>query len=279
MKQKLLSIILSVFCICRVGFAQFEGQTHHINFNDVPAIEFIRFVSKISQANFIFDHRELGFNITMSSGKPLSSDEVVEALVQMLRMNGFAVSAEGNYFVIHRYSEEELKNGAHIKRADLKAGNLIAGEIPSLPHEDLEFATYKLRYHQGEEIETALKKIAADMSSRADRPVKLIEAIKTIQSVKATNSLFFSGDEKTVQSLDKLIRTLDIPRRQVFIEVLVLETDSKKTTEFGLDWVGGGKFKDKVSFGAGNFSGRSNGFVDSASLATSSCTRERHFSH
>jgi len=260
MKQKLLTYLLAILCLSPLG----AGEMHHINFNDVPAIEFIRFVSKVSQTNFIFDHRELGFNITMSSGKPLSSDEVVEALVQMLRMHGFAVSADGNYFVIHRYSEEELKNGAHIKRADLKMGNLIAGEIPSMPHDDLEFATYKLRYHQGEEIEIALKKIAADMSSRADRPVKLIEAIKTIQCVKATNSLLFSGDDKTVQSLDKLIRTLDIPRRQVFIEVLVLETDSKKTTEFGLDWVGGGKFKDKVSFGAGNFSGRCNGFVDSA---------------
>ena len=102
------------------------------------------------------------------------------------------------------------------------------------------------------------------MSARADRPVKLIEAIKTINCVKATNSLFFTGDDKTVQALDKLIKTLDIPRRQVFIEVLVLETDAKKTTEFGLDWVGGGRFKDKVSFGGGNFSGRHNGFADSA---------------
>ncbi|MBS0629805.1 MAG: type II secretion system protein GspD [Verrucomicrobia bacterium] len=264
MKQKLLPLLLTMLLFSRLGFAQSEHEAHHINFNDVPVIEFIRFVSKISQANFIFDHRELGFNITMSSGKPLSSDEVVEALVQMLRMHGFAVSAEGNYFVVHRYSEEELKNGVHIKRADMKLENLVAGEIPSLSHDNLEFATYKLRYHQGEEIETALKRIASDMSARPDRPIKLIEAIKTMQVVKATNSLFFSGDEKTVQALDKLIKTLDIPRRQVFIEVLVLETDAKKTTEFGLDWVGGGKFKDKVSFGAGNFAGRHTGFADSA---------------
>lgn len=264
MKQKLLPLFLSILLFSRFGFAEFERQDHHINFNDVPVIEFIRFVSKISHANFIFDHRELGFNITMSSGRSLTSEEVVDALIQMLRMHGFAVSAEGNYFVVHRYSEEELKNGVHIKKADLKLDNLIAGEIPSMPYSDLEFATYKLRYHQGEEIENALKKIASDMSARPDRPVKLIEAIKTIQSVKATNSLFFTGDEKTVQSLDKLIKTLDIPRRQVFIEVLVVETDARKTSEFGLDWVGGGKFKDKISFGAGNFSGRNPGFVDSA---------------
>ncbi len=264
MKQKLLPLLLSMLLFSRLGFAQSEQEAHHINFNDVPVIEFIRFVSKICQSNFIFDHRELGFNITLSSGKPMSSEEVVEALVQMLRMHGFAVSAEGNYYVVHRYSEEELKNGAHIRRADIKLDNLIAGDIPSMPHDSLEFATYKLRYHQGEEIESALKKMASDMSSRADRPIKLIEAIKTINCVKATNSLFFTGDDKTVQALDKLIKTLDIPRRQVFIEVLVLETDAKKTTEFGLDWVGGGRFKDKVSFGGGNFSGRHNGFADSA---------------
>lgn len=256
MKQKMRLIFLSLLFISQLGFAEFDRDEHHINFNDVPAIEFIRFVSKISHANFIFDHRELGFNITMSSGKALTSEEVVEALVQVLRVHGFAVSAEGNYYVVHRYTPEEIKNGVHIKKTDLALDKLVAGDIPSMNHSDLEFATYKLRYHQGDEIEGALKKIASDMSARADRPIKLIEAIQTIQCVKATNSLFFTGDQKTVQSLDKLIKTLDIPRRQVFIEVVVLETDAKKTTEFGLQWMGGGKFKDKISFGSGNFPGK-----------------------
>jgi type III secretion protein C len=91
------------------------------------------------------------------------------------------------------------------------------------------------------------------MSARPNKPVKLLEAIQTIQWVKATNSLFFTGENETVVTLDKLIKTLDVPRRQVFIEVVVLETDAKKNTEFGLQWIGGGKFKDKIAFGAGNF--------------------------
>lgn len=234
----------------------------------MPIIEFIRFVSKISEANFIFDHRELGFNVTMSSGKPMSSGEVVQALVQMLRMHGFAVSEEGNYYVVHRYSEEELKNGVQFQQQPqpkMAFDRLIAGELPSFSSDsDFEFATYKLRYHQGDDIEGALKKIASDMSGRKGKPTKLIEAIQTIQWVKATNSLFFTGDNGTLASLDKLIKTLDIPRRQVFIEVLVLETDAKKSTEFGLQWIGGGKFKDKVAFGAGSFPSKSNGFAQVA---------------
>ncbi len=248
-----------------------NAEEHHINFNDVPAIEFIRFVSKITKANFIFDHRELSFNITMSSGRPMSSDEIVQALVQMLRMHGFGVSEEGSYYVVHRLSEDDLKNGMHYLQKNTKfaADRLLAGEIPSMPATEMEFATYKLRYHQGDEIEGALKKIAADMSSRKNKPVKLLEAIQTIQSVKATNSLFFTGDSEAVVQLDKLIKTLDIPRKQVFIEVLVLETDAKKNTEFGLQWVGGGKFKDKIAFGAGNFPSKSSGFAQSVQAANS----------
>lgn len=264
MRVKMKQILLAIF-LAFSSLSYCEEQVHDINFSDVPASEFIRFVSKISEANFIFDHRELGFNVTLSSGKPMTSAQVVQALVQMLRMHGFAVSEEGNYFVVHRYSEQELKNGTHLQApTKIDMDKLIAGEIPAGPHSDLEFATYKLRYHQGDDIEGALKKIASDMGARPGSPRKLLEAIQTIQWVKATNSLFFTGDQETVVSLDKLIKTLDVPRRQVFIEVVVLETDAKKNTEFGLQWVGGGKFKDKIAFGAGNFSGKDNGFAQSA---------------
>lgn len=252
MKQILLSLLLFV-SICSAD----QSKGHHINFNDVPAIEFIRFVSKISQVNFIFDHRDLSFNITMSSGKSLNSEEVVRALIQMLRMHGFGVREDGNYYVIHRYTKEEIEKGYHLHDPSFPIDKLLAGNIPPGPSEELEFSTYKLRYHQGDEIESALKKIALDLGSRSNKPIRLIEAIQTMQWVKGTNSFFFSGAEDTVRSLDNLIKTLDIPRRQVFIEVLVVETDAKKNSEFGLQWLGGGKFKDKIAFGSGNLSGKS----------------------
>lgn len=232
---------------------------HQINFNDVPIIEFIRFVSKISSANFIYDHRDLGFNVTLSSGHALSSPEVVRALVQMLQVHGFGVKEESNCFVIHRLTKKELKEGSST-RSEIPIDKLIAGDIPRVVSgEPIEFDVYKLKYHQGGEIEEALKKIAGDLSSRRNQPHKLIEAIQTLQWVKVTNSLFYSGDVETVIALRKLIQTLDVPLRQVFIEVLVVETDVKKTTEFGLQWIGGGKFKDKVGFGTGNFSGKDGG--------------------
>lgn len=233
-----------------------QVQGHHINFNDVPVIEFIRFVSKISKVNFIFDHRELQFNVTLSSGKTLTQDEIVKALVQILRVHGFGVTQEDNYYVVHRLGKESQKEEAPIKPAELPIERLVAGEIPQIMSNSvIEFSVYKLKYHQGLEIEEALKKIAADLKGRSDKRHKLIEAIQSIQWVKSTNSLLYSGDEETVEALQKLIRTLDVPRRQVFIEVLVVETDAKKTSEFGLQWIGGGQFKNRVGFGTGSGAG------------------------
>lgn len=270
MRQIALAILLVFSATLRA-----ESQTHHINFSDVPAIEFIRFVSKISEANFIYDHRELGFNLSLTAGKPMSSSEVVKALIQMLKMHGFAVSEEGNYYAIHRLTKEEIKNGVHLQQnAKLQIGDLLAGEMALGSSDAMEFATYKLRYHQGSEIEGALKKIATDMSGRRNKPVELIEAIQTIQWVQATNSFFFSGSKETVASLDRLIKTLDVPRKQVFIEVLVVETDAKNTNEFGLEWVGGGKFKDKIAFGAGNFSGKKSGLAHSTEAINSGAALE-----
>jgi type III secretion protein C len=187
--------------------------------------------------------------VSLSSGKPVSGSEVLKALIQTLRVHGFGVSKEDNYFVIHPLTKEVAS------APELPAEKLLAGPIMSerVQEADVDFFVYKLKYHQGSDIEEALKKIAGDLRSRPDHPQKLIEAIQTIHWVKATNSLLFSGEEETLTRLKGLIGTLDIPLRQVFIEVLVVETDARHSTEFGLQWIGGGHYRNKIGFGTGNF--------------------------
>ena len=82
--------------------AEENENTYTINFKDVPVVEFIQFVSRISDVNFIFNHRDLQFNITLASGKPVSADQVVKALVQVLRAHGFSIGQEDGYFMIHK---------------------------------------------------------------------------------------------------------------------------------------------------------------------------------
>jgi type II secretory pathway component GspD/PulD (secretin) len=228
---------------------------HTIHFNDVPVIEFIRFVSKISEENFIYDSRDLNFKISLSTGKAVDSDRVVEALIQLLKVHGLTVTARSGYLVIHK--GDEGVPGGRSSHLPFKGGEgVLASNDPrfdGIDSERYEFFAYKLKYHEGPELEEALKKVAADLRNQPDAPLRLVNAIQSLQWVRATNSLLFSADPATLQRLSRLVDTLDVPLRQVFIEVLVIETDTKKSMEFGLQWAAGGQFNGKVGFGTGNF--------------------------
>ncbi len=246
---------------------------HTINFNDVPIIEVLRFVSRISEANFIFDNKELEFNVTLASGKPVSSENVLKALIQMLKARGMWVTQEDTYYVIHKAGKEQMmmmeRESVSVKKAHQEAAvahepeaPLLAALAPVLPPIPVveessepphEFFVYKLQYHQGSEIEESIKKIAIDLQGQPETPTKLLSAIHSMQWVRATNSLLCSADPETLEALKKLVGSLDVPLRQVFIEVLVVETDMKKASEFGLEWALGGRYKDKIGFGTGNF--------------------------
>ncbi len=242
--------------------SQPAGAGHSINFNDVPVIEFIRFVSKISEQNFIYDVRELDFNISLSTGKAVSSEQVLQALIQLLRVHGMSVSEDAGYYVVHKAGEHPIDEELRPQRSEKETQGLLAsnGPVQEVPDsERYEFFVYKLQYHEGPEIEESLKKVAADLRSQPDAPMKLVNAIQSLQWVRATNSLLFSSDAATLQKLSKLVDSLDIPLRQVFIEVLVIETDVKKSMEFGLQWAAGGQFSNKMGFGFGNFAPASQG--------------------
>lgn len=241
-------------------------ELHTVNFHDVPVIEFIKYVSRISNANFIFDHKELQFSVTLSTGKPVSSEQIVKALVQILKVRGFSVLEEEGYLVIHK--------GAPLPGRPSMPDKVIPRQDPELPAEQMlaaldlpapvngvepQFWVYKLKYHNGGEIEETIKKISADLALKPDTSIKYLHALRSVQWVKATNSLVCSGDAEALNSVSKLVETLDAPLRQVFIEVLVVETDVKKSAEFGLQWAASGKYRDSVGFGTGNFAPRGQG--------------------
>lgn len=228
-------------------------ETHSINFNSVPIIEFIRFVSKISGENFIFNNDDLDFTVSLSTGKAVSSDQILKLLVQLLRCYNLLVTKESDYHVIKRYDEQQEGNHKPpFNASSLTVANNSIFQIPGLT-EGHEFFVYKVQYHSGLEIEQALKKISIDMRNQSSAPLKLIHAIQSLQWVKATNSLLCSGDSETLYSLRKLIDSLDTPLRQVFIEILVIETDVRKGMDFGLQWSLGAQYQNRLGIGVGNF--------------------------
>ena len=121
--------------------------------------------------------------------------------------------------------------------------------------DNVSFLVYKLQYHKGDEIQGALRQIAKDLiSNNANISQTLLNSVNSVQWIEITNSLLCSGDQDTLTRLKELIKNLDVPLRQVFVEMLIIQTTLSNSLAFGLEWGSGYKYRNKFSASMGNFS-------------------------
>jgi general secretion pathway protein D len=79
---------------------------------------------------------------------------------------------------------------------------------------------------------------AQPATGRAGAPgqaVKFQDKI-TITPDKATNSLVITASVEDFETLDQVIEKLDIRRKQVFVEALIMEVTTDKAKQFGIEW-------------------------------------------
>ncbi|MBA7692537.1 Secretin XcpQ [subsurface metagenome] len=60
---------------------------------------------------------------------------------------------------------------------------------------------------------------------------------------KATNSLVITARKQDYLVLEDIIKKLDIPRRMVYLEALIMEVNVDKEFRLGVEWMGGEDFK------------------------------------
>ncbi len=119
--------------------------------------------------------------------------------------------------------------------------------------ENTSFLVYKLQYHPGSDIQNALKQIAVNLSKGNQTTTTLSDSIASTQWIQVTNSLLCSGPQDVLVQLKELIQSIDVPLRQVFIEVLLIQTSLNNTQNFGLMWGAQSQYFNKATMATGNF--------------------------
>jgi general secretion pathway protein D len=101
---------------------------------------------------------------------------------------------------------------------------------------------FYLKYAKSEDVEEVLNKIftgqptpAAQQGARATTQTRT-----SVSSDNATNSIIAIGDAEFYSNLEHLIEKLDIARKQVYVEALILETSLDRGDSFGVEWFGAG---------------------------------------
>lgn len=143
-----------------------------------------------------------------------------------------------------------------IQPGSIGAGPTWSDSLPLGHIQRTQFYIQKLRFRKGEQITEALQRIADSLSRTGQTNADLVATIQSIQWIEASNSLVFTGTVEALLKVRELINEIDTPLRQVFIEMLILETTLDDSLTYGVNW--GSRFGGGNQSGAQAFISKSN---------------------
>jgi general secretion pathway protein D len=117
-------------------------------------------------------------------------------------------------------------------------------------------------------LPTAEKKTSTTKgaSKTSTRTTAISKDVK-IMADEETNSLIITASRSEYKALENVIKKLDIPRRMVYLEALILEVDTESNFDVGVKWIGGGTFADNTGAVLGGWGG-GDGFTMGGAITT-----------
>ncbi len=138
-----------------------------------------------------------------------------------------------------------------------KIKKLLVQLDTEIPRGEGDIHVYYLQNADAEEMVKVLanlpEKKAGTKKVRTRAPA-ISDQVK-ITADKETNSLIITAPREEYMALEDVIKKLDIPRRMVYLEALIMEVSADKSFEVGVQWGGAGDFDDGTGKVATGFSG------------------------
>ena len=181
-------------------------KTALINFNDVNIIEYIRFVSRISNKNFIFNDDDLKFNVTIVSEEPITISNIMTALLYELRIHDLSLIEDSDNFIIHKNPKVNGISQVVSNGLSNKPESSIITRVFLLDTLDPEKAAEILRPLSSENamiepLKESNYLIVTDLASNIEKISQLLK------SIDASNSGIVVGQYQSIQiPIDELIQ-------------------------------------------------------------------------
>ncbi|MCS7181262.1 MAG: hypothetical protein NZ891_07960, partial [bacterium] len=115
---------------------------------------------------------------------------------------------------------------------------------PSPPGQE-EIRIFKLQNADAEEVAKVLGQILQRKISVVRPPTRTAPIQPQVVSAKATNSLIVYADPNDFDTIEKIIKELDVLTNQVLIEALIAEVSFDKTKQLGIEWATSFKFDNE----------------------------------
>ncbi len=141
-----------------------------------------------------------------------------------------------------------------------KIRNLLVQLDGEVPRGKGKIHVYYLQNASAEELVKVLASLPGKQAN-AKRGIKAppISTDSKIMADPETNSLIITAPREEYLVLEDVIKKLDIPRRMVYMEALIMEVSVNSDFAVGVKWGGGGSFDDGTGVVGGSFGGKEGG--------------------
>lgn len=189
-----------------------------LDFNNVDLPVFVKFVSEIVGKNFIIDERVRG-KVTIFSPSKISVDKVYQVFLSVLEIKGLAAVSTGEMIQVLPASDVPPERSINVYYLENANAEETAKLLTSLV------------------TRSGAGKAARPVPGRRNvgRPTGEFEGTVQIIPDKTTNALLITASEADFEMLKDVIKKLDVRRRQVYVEAVIMEVAEDKLRELGTE--------------------------------------------
>ena len=126
-----------------------------------------------------------------------------------------------------------------------------------------------LQHATAKELVTVLTSLPGQEQAKGKGPQKTPAISKDVKVMadEETNALIITASRSEFKVLEDVIKKLDIPRRMVYLEALIMEVNTDVTFDVGVKWIGAGGFADNTGAVLTGWGGSSGFNMDGAITA------------
>ena len=183
-----------------------------LNFNEVALPVFIKFISELTRKNFVVDDQIKG-KVTIFSPSKLTVDQAYDIFLSVMESKGYTAIPIGE--AIHLLPSNQVPTDQSVNVYYLENAN--AEELVKV-----------LSGLVGTARPTKARRTAVRAAGEFEGPVRLF-------ADKSTNALVIMASPRDYIALRRVIEKLDIPRRQVYVEAVIMEIGLDKLREIGVE--------------------------------------------
>lgn len=233
------------------AIVEVSSETRHLIVSDITynVDKIAQLLNALDTPNTLFELAEYHVNSSYPEALVAYAKEILAPLLVDNPMQMIAQPSSHKIFIVSTpfLIQKALNLLSSLDSADV----MDVGDLPSTSIANNVMYMYKLKYQPGKEIANALHMIGTNLQYAGVSNLELVNAVYSAQYLEVNNSVVITGTQDAVQKLVALLDELDRAPKQVFLEVLIIDTTLSNSLDFGVQWIGLGDEQDKLAYGTG----------------------------